>query len=89
MILIQLALVSVVLACSNVLKEAKSDDSLLETLKSWSPDDTFIAADDLECLNQLVRRNYFESAKYLLTARFEGTDDKALSKSLNEAQAIV
>ena len=89
MILIQLVLVSVVLACSNVLEEVKSDDSLLTTLKSWSPDDTQKAADDLDCLNQMVRRNYFESAKFLLTVRFEGTEDKALSKSLNEAQAIV
>ena len=73
--ILRLLLVQAVLACSDVLKGVSSDEELLEMIKGWSEDKRNESANDLECLNQLVRHNYFESAKHLLNVRFGGKQE--------------
>ena len=74
-----LALAQATKSCIDLVGSALNDKELLadlEKLETWSS-----LSSDTECLDSLVRRNLFESAKFLLLKEFSSQNHSAKSVS--------
>ena len=68
--------------CQDLLEQHKTDNSFLEAYKS-SP------SFDLDCLDSLVKHNFFNSAKFMLSQEFGGQHDENTARALSKAQSVV
>lgn len=82
--------------CQDLVQQRQSDVKLLDSLKmagegKEASDDVHLKEYFDDCLDLLVRRNYFESVKYLLRHEFGNgsTFDKDSGKELSKAQSVV
>lgn len=101
--LVALASVSVLFAtgayqlnCGDLVSQHKTDSGLVDELKTMEKSEESGAQTPLkayfdDCLDMLVRSNFFESVKYLIKYRFgDGSKfDKDSGRELSKAQAIV
>ena len=78
--------------CDDLLRDHKTDQAMLQKFREESASDSKVVQTRLdECLDLLIRHNYFESVKFLINTKFgEGmVIDRETGRALSKAPAGV